>query len=66
MALGLSVKKCQACAELQAQDAGDSRTGGEVDAHSVRGAWHQRHGQRAGVREVSDSSFVAALFLLPF
>ena len=32
MALGLSVKKCHACAELETQDAGDGRAGGEVDA----------------------------------
>jgi len=32
MALGFSVKECQACAELEAQDAGDGGAGGEVDA----------------------------------
>ena len=32
MALGLSVKNCQACAELEAQSAGDGGAGGEVDA----------------------------------
>ena len=31
-AIGLSVKKCQACAELEAQSAGDGGAGGEVDA----------------------------------
>lgn len=32
LALGLSVKKSQACAELEAQNAGDGRAGSEVDA----------------------------------
>ena len=35
MALGFSVKECQACAELEAQDAGDGGAGGEVDPHSA-------------------------------